>query len=515
LISASPEDGAILATAPSEVRLVFNEPISPIAVQVLDRNGHSLLGAEDVRVADAEILIRLPARLSDGIYLVSYRIVSLDSHVVGGSIEFSVGAAGSAPLSPSAAIPADRGWRLAFYLDELLFYGASFAALGGMLFRLLLMGDAPAIERPVRRQIQMTAVLGVPATLLGIGLDGALFRAGPLSTLFEAETWNLGFHSSFGASALFLAGGLALLGIAARLGSHWAEWIAGLGIAAAVAAFALTGHAATAPPRWLTAPSVGVHVLMVGFWAGSLPPLLLALKREDRQLAASRLFAFSRWGVPAVSLLLASGIALATVQLGGFSAFFATNYGLVLLGKLLAVAMLVSLALVNRLRLTPALALGKPGAAVALRYSIRLELLLFAIIVLLALELGNLVPPRSLNEAAEAKRTANVGAPSAIMSAGDYTAIITVTPARAGFNLTRIWFLGPDRRLFDPQSVELSLAEPADHIEPIRRQPLRVASGIYRLMGAEISLPGTWQFRLDARISDFEERSFSAEIEIR
>ena len=184
-----------------------------------------------------------------------------------------------------------------------------------------------------------------------------------MATLFEAETWNLGFHSSFGASALFLAGGLALLGIAARLESHWAEWIAGLGIAAAVAAFALTGHAATAPPRWLTAPSVGVHVLMAGFWAGSLPPLLLALRREGRQAAARRLHAFSRWAVPAVSLLLASGIALSTVQLGGFAAFFATTYGLVLLAKLAAVAVLLSLALVNRFRLVPALAAGRPEAS--------------------------------------------------------------------------------------------------------------------------------------------------------
>jgi len=517
LISATPEDGAVLAAAPGEVRLVFNEPISAIAVQVMDRNGRSLVSAQDVHVADAEIQIRLPDGLGEGIYLVSYRIVSLDSHVVGGSIIFSVGqtaAAGPAPV-PSAAIPADKGWRLAFYLDELLFYGASFAALGGTLFRLLLMGEAAAVKRAVRRQAEVAAVVGVLTVLFGIGLDGALFRAGPMATLFEAETWSLGFHSSFGASALFLAAGLVLLGLAARLAGQNAEWLAGLGIVAAVAGFALTGHAATAPPRWLTAPAVGVHVLMVGFWMGSLPPLLLALKREDGQLAASRLLTFSQWGAPAVTLLLASGIALSTVQLGGFSAFFATSYGLVLLGKLLAVAVLLSLALVNRLRLAPALALGRPGAAAALKRSIRLELLLFAVIVLLALELGNLVPPRSLEEAAEANREASAGAPSAIMSAGGYTAIITVTPARAGFNMTRIWFIGPDHKLFDPQSVQLSMAEPGKHIEPIRRAPFRAATGLYRLMGNEISLRGKWVFRLDARISDFEERSFSAEIEIR
>jgi copper transport protein len=224
---------------------------------------------------------------------------------------------------------------------------------------------------------------------------------------------------------------------------------------------------------------------------------------------------FSQWGAPAVTLLLASGIALATVQLGGFSAFFATAYGLVLLGKLLAVAMLLSLALVNRLRLAPALALGKPGAAAALRHAINLELLLFAIIVLLALELGNLVPPRSLEEAAEANREAGMGAPSAIMYANGYTATIGVTPARAGFNLIQIRIIGPDGKLFDPQAVRLSMAEPGRHIEPIRRQPLRAATGLYRLMGNEISLRGRWDFQLDVRISDFDERSFSAVIEIR
>ena len=518
LLSATPADGSVLATAPGEMRLVFNEPISVIAVQLLDRSGRSLLGPQDLRAADNEMLIRLPANLGDGIYLASYRILSLDSHVVGGSVVFTIGAANaSAPAYPPpiAAIARDGGWRLGFLFDELLFYGASFAALGGTLFRLLLMGRSRAMEGALRRQIEVGALLGIFAVLLGIGLDGALFRAGGFATLFEAESWKLGLHSSFGISALFLAAGLLLLLIAGRLGGQIAEWLAGLGVAAAVAGFALTGHAATAPPRWLTAPAVGLHVLMAGFWAGSLLPLLLALRREPQSAAAERLLVFSRWGTPAVSLLLASGLALAAVQLGGPASLFTTRYGLVLLAKLAAVTVLLTLAIANRSRLVPALAAGRSAAAARLGHSIRLELGLFAAIVLLALLLGNLVPPRSASEAAAARQQAAIGEPSAIVYANGYTATIGVNPARAGFNLIQIRIIGPDGKPFDPQSVALSFANPAAHVEPIRRMPLRLDHGLYRLTGSELSLPGVWQFRLALRINDFDEREFSAAIEIK
>jgi copper transport protein len=518
LLSATPADGSVLATAPSEMRLVFNEPISVVATQLLDRSGRSLLGPQDVRAADNEILIRLPANLGDGIYLVSYRIVSLDSHVVGGSVVFTVGApnAGApAYVVPTAPVARDGGWRLAFLLDELLFYGASFAALGGTLFRLLLMGRSSAVEGALRRQIEAGALLGVLAVLLGIGLDGALFRAGGFATLFEIESWKLGLHSSFGVSALFLTSGLLLLLLAGQLRGQIAEWLAGLGVAAAVAGFALTGHAATAPPRWLMAPAVGVHVLMAGFWAGSLLPLLLSLRREPLNAASARLLLFSRWGTPAVSLLLASGLALATVQLGSPASLISTKYGLVLLAKLTAVAALLTLAIVNRSRLVPALAAGRADAAAKLRHSIRLELGLFAIIVLLALLLGNFVPPRSASEAAAANREANLGAPSAIMYANGYTATLGVNPARAGFNLIQIRIIGPDGKPFDPQSVALSMANAAAHVEPIQREPQRLAPGLYRLTGSELSLAGLWQFHLLLRISDFDEREFAAAIEIR
>ena len=41
LISSQPEDGAVLAASPSRVILIFNEPVAPLRMQVIDRSGEA------------------------------------------------------------------------------------------------------------------------------------------------------------------------------------------------------------------------------------------------------------------------------------------------------------------------------------------------------------------------------------------------------------------------------------------------------------------------------------------
>src|SRR6185503_11804725 len=46
--------------------------------------------------------------------------------------------------------------------------------------------------------------------------------------------------------------------------------------------FATSGHAATAPPQWLSRPSLFLHGVGVAFWLGGLAPLAaMAWQRTD------------------------------------------------------------------------------------------------------------------------------------------------------------------------------------------------------------------------------------------
>jgi copper transport protein len=254
---------------------------------------------------------------------------------------------------------------------------------------------------------------------------------------------------------------------------------------------------------------VALHAVMVAFWLGSLWPLLLAL-RDDGPHAAALLQRFSRRAVPAVALLLAAGLVIAAIQIGGSAGLVPTRYGLMLLLKLALVGALLLLALDNKRRLTPALAAGDGAAAGRLRRAIRWEIGLSAAILLLTEALGTTPPPRALAEQAVAAEGAKIEA-----TARGYHATITIRPARAGHNDVTLRLTGPDGRPLTAQAVTLVLAAPAAGIAPLRR-PLTVAgAGEYRWSGHELALPGRWTLQIDLLVSDFEKVVIETAVDIK
>src|SRR4249919_2011609 len=98
LVSSSPADGAVLASSPSEFTLTFNEPVAPLVLKLVNPDGKTdVLQAS--RARDASLVIPMRARLLTGTHLLSWRVISLDGHPVGGTVVFSVGAPDAAPPS--------------------------------------------------------------------------------------------------------------------------------------------------------------------------------------------------------------------------------------------------------------------------------------------------------------------------------------------------------------------------------------------------------------------------------
>jgi methionine-rich copper-binding protein CopC len=86
-----PASGAVLQTAPSVVRLVFNEPLTPglVSVVVSGPGGTNHAQGEPT-VTGAVLVQRLEPLPVAGRYQVGYRVVSDDDHPVTGVIEFTV-----------------------------------------------------------------------------------------------------------------------------------------------------------------------------------------------------------------------------------------------------------------------------------------------------------------------------------------------------------------------------------------------------------------------------------------
>lgn len=94
LAGTTPANGAMIAAAPDDVKLEFSEPVRLTALSIqMDGARKQSLGPLPSETT-ANFAVALPA-LEDGHYVVSWRALSEDTHVVSGEFMFAVDATGS------------------------------------------------------------------------------------------------------------------------------------------------------------------------------------------------------------------------------------------------------------------------------------------------------------------------------------------------------------------------------------------------------------------------------------
>lgn len=508
LLDSVPADGASLAQSPGEVCLIFSEPVAPIAVRLLDEAGRNVAGAT-VEAVDRTVILRPPGVLSTGTYVVSYRVTSQDSHAVAGSILFAVGEAAVRP--EQAEVGATDRWRIAVAANRMLWIATSLTAAGIAMF-LLLCGPLlpPAHIARLSRRLNVAAAMALPLGVLAVGLVGGLLLDARAAALFDPATWRLGGTTTVGRSMAVGVAGLATLGSSTLLRSAPLKAsMRAIGLALIVASFGLTGHAATVGPAIAMGSTVALHAGLAAFWWGGLIGLGVVLDGMAPAMTAPVMRRFSQAAMYLVALLVALGVAIALVQLRHPAALIATGYGLVLCGKLLTVAGLLSVAAYNRLRLAPRLAGGDRPALRSLRRMVQVEVCLVSAVFILTAVLGQLPPPRSMsgNTAASAV--------TAEIASSNGTARIEIAPGRTGPNELFLQLADDAGRPLTALEVTLAASLPAAGIEPIRRSPHEVAAGRYHLPELALPVPGRWTLRIEALVSDFDKRRFTLEVEIK
>lgn len=167
--------------------------------------------------------------------------------------------------------------------------------------------------------------------------------------------------------------------------------------AGALAAVSLTSHAAAVGDDdflLLRAGNDAVHLLAAAFWVGSLAALVPVVIAQRHSLAALApgLRQFSFWGTIAVSLLVAAGALNTYFILFSTHARWSAGYVGLLALKITLAAVMVSLALVNRFHLLPAIEEQRPESAENLITSSVMELAVGALIVIAVSVLGTMSP---------------------------------------------------------------------------------------------------------------------------
>jgi putative copper export protein/methionine-rich copper-binding protein CopC len=382
LVSSSPGAGEVVASPPSEIRLVFSEPIDPryTSLDLLDGTGRAILvGAGTPDPADPHVLVAaLPARTGlavDEFYTVNWRALSAaDGHSTQGFLTFGVGnvAVGSAThdgssSSGTGASTGDLhgghsgGAAAAEVQGKVLGYGGSMLAVGlAILVWLVLRPALGRIPRGAAYGSGIALLAGAAGCLLLVVVaadslpGGGTVTAGGTDYVGFATTTRIGLLLS-ARTAVGVVAGIAIL-VAARLGGGRGPAL-GLALGGAAGAIGLglttAGGHASAFSSPIPAAMDLVHVAAASVWLGGLV-MLGALtdfggqSRLEPGALRSVIPRFSALALVSVALIALTGVYADWVQTRDLLGFD-SPYQLNLLVKILVFVLALAVGLLNYL----------------------------------------------------------------------------------------------------------------------------------------------------------------------
>ena len=473
LVGSDPAADSVVSVAPDVVRLRFDEPVRPVpgGLRVLDPDGVDV--GDGVAAVSPDGLVMEQAVGIDtgrGSFTVTYRVLSADGHVVGGSFVFSVGERSETARVDDAGDPATRflevfgrwlaacgsllalGVVLLASLDPKAPLGAGLLARRGVL-----LGGALAVLTG-----GIVAFLGVAAAYAG-GLGAATSVVGDVATA----------SSSGSVAAVRLAAAAVLVVLVAIPAAvrRAGPLVAGVVIACLVLP-ALGGHSATAPAPAVATVLGSLHLLAAGLWIGTLGVLAVRW-RSDRDLLGE----FSQVAVVAAPLVVLTGLAGAWIQLGAWTQLWSSPYGQLLVVKAVFAAVLLLLGWLNRRQLT-----DTTRVLVDLVASIRLEAGLGVMVVAVSSVLVVTPPPGPL-----------VAPVTVRGEAGDLVVDLEVAPAAVGPNTVDLRYsdAAGSPVAVDATDVRASTAG----VEPRRLDVEAVGPSSARADDVVLT-PGRWRFRV-------------------
>lgn len=445
LKSSTPARGAQLSVVPEIVRLTFTEAVQANVARL------RLVGPDGVETPlsplrhpgdSASVLItELPGPLQAGRYELAWQVIGRDGHPVRGTIAFEIlaGAAGlsnpgapalgepaasvaapgeaAAPAAHHAAVPQPPGddfgaGSTGYVVLRWLQFVALLAVIGALAFRFVVLRilgrSEPDLDLVFDMQ-QGAGVVGfwsavallalVPARLYAQSLamhgPGQAFSAEFLLAMLVNTVWGWGWLLQ-ATGAMIAIGGARLA--RREPGSGWA--LAAIGGLALSLTPALSGHAVAAPRfTALVVAADTLHVIGAAGWLGSLLlvvtvgiPAALRLGDGRRGSAVARLVnAYSPTALVFAGLVTATGLFAAWMHLGFGPALWESDYGRVLLVKVVILTGVAGTGAYNWLRVRPML--GDDLGAVRIRRSASTEIAVAGLVLLVTAVLVATPPP--------------------------------------------------------------------------------------------------------------------------
>jgi len=495
LESSTPAANSVLEQAPSEVVLDFDEDVEVglADVRAFDGDGAAVdLGAPTAGDDSTMLKVTVP-ELGDGIYAVIWKVTSADGHAVQGAFSFQVGTAGGGngadlidQVSGSSGVSSALTW---FYaVARFLALAGAIVLLGGGLWALQgrpsLMGLAG-----VRRLLWASWVallLGAVGAFMGFAAQATTGRVGDV---LATGIWGDVAATHTGRMLAVRVVLAVLLGLLWwQRGASGKGWWRGVSASAAVltfVTFSASGHPNSLSPRLLWVTVDELHLAAVAVWLGGMLVLWCAGRAWLAEPEAVRpVERFSLAASIAVPVIVVTGIAQTLKLAGGLSDVTATDWGRMLLTKVMLVIAMVAVAGVSRWLL-------QHDGAAGIRRTLAVEAVVgLAVIALAAGIVGQ--PPR-------------VGSPSevhtATVTANGLIAEVTVTPGQVGGNDIHVVITPPGGSLVPVASASARVLLPA---EDLPESPVALTAEGPNHYSGRVTFPrsGEWALEIVVQVTE-------------
>jgi copper transport protein len=520
LVRTSPLQNLTVQNPPYEIVITFSERVLPVKdkIRVTGPDGKRVDKSEP-QITGNDLHIPVRVDVPRGTYLVSYRVISADSHPVAGGYTYSVGApsklVAAASNDTSSNNRTDGAVATGVSVSRYLSFAGLILVAGPVLVLTALWPGRLSRRAPAR-----LAYLGVGLVALSAVLD--LYLQGPYQSggnLWSVSAAGLGdvLSSTYGKAQLVrlaaaaVAAGLLPLFLAGR-GGKPVQVVLALTAVAGVATWPVSGHPSDSNAPLLTIVSDAAHVTSMAIWLGGLVMLVaFVLRRANEQELDAILPVWSSWAALAVTVLVLAGTAQALIEVVTVTALLHTTYGVLLLLKVGLLAVVLAVAAVSR-RAVQRRAAGNQSGVRGLRRSVLLEIAGAVVILGLASVLVQTTPARTASAATSGG--ADPDKYEVTLTSPLYQLQLDIEPVKVGNNWLHLYAFTPQGVTLAVKEWKASAALPAQGIEPVD-VPVIALTESHASGSVTLPTAGTWKFSFTLRISEFDEATVSTEVPIR
>nr|BFE65378.1 copper resistance protein CopC [Dactylosporangium thailandense] len=557
LEKTAPVAGTVLNDMPGEVTLTFSEQVRLVAdkIKVIAPDGGRADTGKPV-VRDQELVIPLKSGGAKGTYLVSYRVISADSHPVSGGYSFSYGQPSATPNADDAGsgVQTDGVVKNAMSVARFLGFAGLVLLVGPALILFALWPRRLSTRDPGRVALTGAGLLAV-STILELYVQ-IPYTAG--TTLFDitgaAASEVMG--TPFGAAHLVRLGVVLATAIllrpviAGRAGKFDQTMLVILGVVG-LATWPISGHPSASPVPTLTVVADAAHLAAMSIWLGGLVMLFgFLLRRANARELSAIVPVWSGWALFAITVLVLAGTAQALVEIGTLDALTGTTYGQIVIAKVALLAVVVAVAAYSRRLTSRRFAPATPAAqddpaddelvdddnAVddelmhdepmhdepvqevpvieerdrrRLRTAVITEVAIAVVVLALTSVLVQTSPARA------GQSDTPPGPFDTVVSTNLLKIQVDISPATVGMNSVHLYAVKPDGS--GPQAVvewKATAALPSKGIEPLTVPTLAVSDD-HAIGQVSLVSAGTWEFKFTARVDDLNQSTVTVQVPVK